>query len=170
MNELCTSTNCRSISCILSNCKIPLTPTSKSEEDTGFRLCGLRIYGLLGFISVIWSMVNQILVVNFSDIWSFRLYGQLYQDKTVDHISETRCTFSLSWGGLRKLHERCNVTLWNQNTAGLPPSCSFAPTQQFFCCELVRHSAVAIRNSAQKHNGTKYTNWDSLANYWLADM
>ena len=37
-------------------------------------------------------MVNQILVLNFSDIWSFRLYGQLYQDKTVDHISETRCT------------------------------------------------------------------------------
>ena len=37
-------------------------------------------------------MVNQILVLNFSDVWSFRLYGQLYQDKTVDHISETRCT------------------------------------------------------------------------------
>ena len=36
-------------------------------------------------------MVYQILVLNFSDIWSFRLYGQLYQDKTVDHISETRC-------------------------------------------------------------------------------
>ena len=61
---------------------------------TGFRLYGLPIYGLFGFISVIWSMVNQILVLNFSDIWSFRLYGQLYQDKTVDHISETRCTLS----------------------------------------------------------------------------
>ena len=36
-------------------------------------------------------MVNQILVLNFSDIWSFRLYGQLYQDKTMDHISETQC-------------------------------------------------------------------------------
>ena len=24
-------------------------------------------------------------------IWSFRLYGPLYQDKTVDHLSETRC-------------------------------------------------------------------------------
>ena len=56
---------------------------------TVFRLYGLRIYGLFGFISVIWSMVNQVLVVNFSDTWSFRLYGQLYQDKTVDHISET---------------------------------------------------------------------------------
>ena len=37
-------------------------------------------------------MVNLILVQHFSDIWSFRLYGQLYQDKTVDHISETQCT------------------------------------------------------------------------------
>ena len=37
-------------------------------------------------------MVNQILVLNFSDILSFRLYGQLYQDRTVDHISETLCT------------------------------------------------------------------------------
>ena len=60
---------------------------------TGFWLYGLRIYGLFGFILVIWSMINQILVLNFSDKWSFRLYGQLYQDKTVDHISETRCTF-----------------------------------------------------------------------------
>ena len=61
---------------------------------TGFRLYGLRIYGLIGFILVIWSMVNQILVLNFSDIWSFWLYGQLYQDKTVDHVSETRCRWS----------------------------------------------------------------------------
>ena len=52
---------------------------------------GFRLYGLIGFILVIWSMVNQILVLNFSDIWSFWLYGQLYQDKTVDHITETRC-------------------------------------------------------------------------------
>ena len=52
---------------------------------TGFWLYGLRIYGLFGFILVIWSMINQILVLNFSDIWSFRLYGQLCQDKTVDH-------------------------------------------------------------------------------------
>ena len=37
---------------------------------TGFRLYGLRIYGLFGYISVIWSMVNHILVLNFSDIWS----------------------------------------------------------------------------------------------------
>ena len=58
---------------------------------TGFRLYGLRIYGLSGFISLIWSMVNQILVLNFSDIWTFQLYGQLYQDKMVYHISETRC-------------------------------------------------------------------------------
>ena len=65
---------------------------SVSFRYTGFRLYGLWIYGLFGFISVIWSMVNQILVVNFSDIWSFWLYGQLYQDKTVDHISESRCT------------------------------------------------------------------------------
>jgi len=64
-----------------------------ASNYTGFRLLyGLRIYGLFGFISVIWSMVNQILELNFSDIWSFRLYGQLYQDKTVDHISETRCS------------------------------------------------------------------------------
>ena len=33
---------------------------------------------------VIWSIVNQMLV----------LTSQLYQDKTVDHISETRCTLS----------------------------------------------------------------------------
>ena len=59
---------------------------------TGFRLYGIRIYGLFGFISVIWSMVNQILVLIFLDIWSFRLYGQLYQDTTVDIISETWCT------------------------------------------------------------------------------
>ena len=58
---------------------------------TGFRLYGFRIYGLFGFISVIWSMVNQMLVLNFADIYSFRLYGQLYQDKTEDHISETWC-------------------------------------------------------------------------------
>ena len=49
------------------------------------------LYGLFGFILVIWLMVNHILVLNFSDIWSFRLYGQLNQDKTVDHISKTRC-------------------------------------------------------------------------------
>ena len=36
-------------------------------------------------------MVNQILVIHFSDIWSFRLYGQLYHNKSVDHISETWC-------------------------------------------------------------------------------
>ena len=39
---------------------------------TGFRLYGLRIYS---FISLIWSMVNQILVLNFSDIWTFQLQG-----------------------------------------------------------------------------------------------
>ena len=38
-------------------------------------------------------MINQILVLNFSDIWSFWLYGQLHQDKTLDHISETRAQF-----------------------------------------------------------------------------
>ena len=59
---------------------------------TGFWFYGLQIYGLFGNILVIWSMVNQILVLNFSDIWSFWLYGQLYQDKTVDHIAETRCS------------------------------------------------------------------------------
>ena len=60
-------------------------------DYTGFRLYGHWIYGLYGFILVIYSMVNHILILNFMDIWSFRLYGQLYQDKTVDHISETRC-------------------------------------------------------------------------------
>ena len=64
---------------------------TQNSTYTVFRLYDLRIYGLFGFISVIWSMVNPILVLNFLDIWSFRLYGQLYQDKTVDHISETRC-------------------------------------------------------------------------------
>ena len=56
-----------------------------------------------GFISVIWSMVNHMLVLNFSAIRSFQLYGQpgqLYQDKTVDHISETRCIQSLYRAGL----------------------------------------------------------------------
>ena len=67
------------------------TTLNKVSNYTGFWLYGLRIYGLFGIISVIWSMVNQILGLNFSDIWSFRLYGQLYQDKTVDHISETWC-------------------------------------------------------------------------------
>ena len=62
------------------------------DKNTGFWLYGLRIYGLFDQFSLTWLMVNQILVLNFSDIWSFRLYGQLYQDKTVDHISETRCT------------------------------------------------------------------------------
>ena len=57
-----------------------------ADGYTGFRLYGLWIYGLFGFISVIGSMVYQILVLNFSDIWSFRLYGQLYQDITVDYI------------------------------------------------------------------------------------
>ena len=78
----------------------------QSYKYTGSRLYGLRIYGLFGFISVIWSMVNQILVLNFSDIWSFRLYGQLYQDKTVDHISETRCSNfpGNSWSSKNELY------------------------------------------------------------------
>ena len=48
-------------------------------------------------------MVYQILVLNFSDIWSFRLYGQLYQDKTVDHISETRCIYTVGRPVIRQV-------------------------------------------------------------------
>ena len=33
-------------------------------DFTGFRLYGLRINGLFGFVSVIWSMDNPILVLN----------------------------------------------------------------------------------------------------------
>ena len=56
---------------------------------TGFRLYGLRRYGMV-FLAL-FQLYGHILVLSFSNIWSFWLYGQLYQDKTVDHISETRC-------------------------------------------------------------------------------
>ena len=56
----------------------PIQKLFQQNIYTGLRLYGLRIYGLFGFISVIWTMVNQILVLNFLDIWSFWLYGQLY--------------------------------------------------------------------------------------------
>ena len=46
-----------------------------------------NVFGYMVFLALF-----QILVLNFSDIWSFRLYDQLYQDKTVDYISEIRCT------------------------------------------------------------------------------
>ena len=85
---------------------------------TGFRLYGLRIYGLFGFISVIWSMVNHILVLIFSNIWSFWLYGQIYQDKTVDHTSETRCTYILSTvvGGVKKIPNNGGHHIWKPPT------------------------------------------------------
>ena len=35
--------------------------------------------------------IDHISEISASVIWSSRLYGQFYQDKTVDHISETRC-------------------------------------------------------------------------------
>ena len=82
------------VSLLILFCQINATVLTRMSYEviyTRFRFYGLRIYGLFGFILVIWSMVNQILVLNFSDIWSFRLYGRLYRDKTVDHISETRC-------------------------------------------------------------------------------
>ena len=45
------------------------------DNHTWFRLYAVRIYGLFCFISVIWSMVNQILVLIFFDIW-WTLPGQ----------------------------------------------------------------------------------------------
>ena len=71
---------------------------------TGFRLYGLRIYGLVGLISVI--LVKGQSDFKILDIWSFRLYGQLYQDKTVDHISEIRCTMLRTWKW-QHLTEKC---------------------------------------------------------------
>ena len=64
---------------------------AQEEKYTVTKYTKFRLYGLFGFFPVIWSMVNHILVLNISDIWSFCLYGQLCQDKTVDHISETWC-------------------------------------------------------------------------------
>ena len=64
---------------------------------TRLRLYGLRIDGLFGYISVIWSLENVFLIWNFRnmvilDIWS------VFAGPHVDHISGTECTsFGWSW-------------------------------------------------------------------------
>ena len=45
------------------------------KKYTQFRLYGLRIYGLFGQFSLIWSMINHILVIHLSDLfWLYCLF------------------------------------------------------------------------------------------------
>ena len=55
---------------------------------------------------VIWKTfsLNEI-----SDLWSFQLYGQFYQDKTVDHISGTECNFKC-WHWCREISRQHWIT------------------------------------------------------------
>ena len=52
---------------------------------------------------VIWKTFS---LYEISDLWSFRLYGQFYQDKTVVHISGTECILLL-FPDLGKNNELC---------------------------------------------------------------
>ena len=68
------------------------------------------------FLALFWSYGQwQILVINFSNIWSFRLYGQLYQDKTVDHKSETRCSHNICPKAISTTQQENRIGDWQNS-------------------------------------------------------
>ena len=63
-------------------------PNTHGSAYMGFRYMGF-FWWFFGYI-IIWKTFS---LTDFLEIWSFRLYSQILEDKTVAHTSGTGCTF-----------------------------------------------------------------------------